>query len=43
MYFVTKYVVPEKHVPIASWVIGWSNFLGQLVLFLFFTNLERRF
>ncbi|KFZ02273.1 hypothetical protein V500_00269 [Pseudogymnoascus sp. VKM F-4518 (FW-2643)] len=29
MYFVTKYVVPEEHVPIASWVIGWSNFLGQ--------------
>ena len=29
MYFVTKYVVPEKQVPIASWCIGWSNFLGQ--------------
>lgn len=29
MYFVTKYVVPEKHVPIASWIVGWSNFLGQ--------------
>jgi len=29
MYFVTKYVVPEKHVPLASWVVGWSNFLGQ--------------
>jgi hypothetical protein len=29
MYFVTKYVVPEEHVPIASWIVGWSNFLGQ--------------
>jgi hypothetical protein len=29
MYFVTKYVTPEKHVPLASWIIGWSNFLGQ--------------
>ncbi|KAE8454010.1 hypothetical protein EG329_007786 [Mollisiaceae sp. DMI_Dod_QoI] len=29
MYFVTKYVVPEKHVPLASWIVGWSNFLGQ--------------
>ena len=29
MYFVTKYVVPPKHVPIAAWIIGWANFLGQ--------------
>jgi amino acid transporter len=29
MYFVTKYVTPEKHAPLASWIIGWSNFLGQ--------------
>ncbi|KAH8592743.1 amino acid/polyamine transporter I [Bisporella sp. PMI_857] len=29
MYFVTKYVVPKKHVPLASWIVGWSNFLGQ--------------
>ncbi|KUJ15784.1 amino acid permease 2 [Mollisia scopiformis] len=29
MYFVTKYVVPERHVPLASWIVGWSNFLGQ--------------
>ncbi|KAK5107681.1 hypothetical protein LTR62_000916 [Meristemomyces frigidus] len=29
MYFVTKHVVPEKHVAIWAWVIGWANFLGQ--------------
>ena len=29
MYFVTKHVVPEKHVPIWAWVVGWCNFLGQ--------------
>ncbi|KAK5769350.1 polyamine transporter tpo5 [Elasticomyces elasticus] len=29
MYFVTKFVVPEKHVPLASWIIGWANFTGQ--------------
>jgi len=29
MYFVTKHVVPPKHVAIWSWVIGWCNFLGQ--------------
>lgn len=29
MYFVTRHVVPEKSVPIWSWVIGWCNFLGQ--------------
>lgn len=29
MYFVTKHVVPENHVPIWSWIVGWSNFLGQ--------------
>ena len=29
MYFVTKHVVPEKHVAIWAWIIGWCNFLGQ--------------
>lgn len=29
MYFVTKHVVPEKHVPIWSWIVGWCNFIGQ--------------
>ncbi|KAI9037646.1 amino acid permease [Aspergillus affinis] len=29
MYFVTKYVVPEEHVPVFSWVQGWCNLLGQ--------------
>lgn len=29
MYFVTKNVVPPKHSPLWSWVIGWCNFLGQ--------------
>ncbi|KAK5724369.1 polyamine transporter tpo5 [Elasticomyces elasticus] len=29
MYFVTKFVVPQKHVPLASWIIGWANFTGQ--------------
>ena len=29
MYFVTKHVVPERHVAIWAWVIGWCNFLGQ--------------
>ncbi|KAL7274935.1 polyamine transporter tpo5 [Rhizina undulata] len=29
MYFVTKHVVPAKHVPIWSWIVGWCNFLGQ--------------
>ncbi|KAK5456249.1 polyamine transporter tpo5 [Exophiala xenobiotica] len=29
MYFVTKQVFPEDKVPLAAWVIGWSNFLGQ--------------
>ncbi|KAI5858127.1 amino acid/polyamine transporter I [Tricharina praecox] len=29
MYFVTKQVVPERHVPIWSWIVGWCNFLGQ--------------
>jgi len=29
MYFVTKHVVPEEHVAIWAWVIGWCNFLGQ--------------
>ncbi|KAI1619411.1 putative amino-acid permease [Exophiala viscosa] len=29
MYFVTKHVFPEEIVPVAAWVIGWSNLLGQ--------------
>ncbi|KAF2173388.1 hypothetical protein M409DRAFT_61824 [Zasmidium cellare ATCC 36951] len=29
MYFVTKHVVPQKHVAIWAWIIGWCNFLGQ--------------
>lgn len=29
MYFVTKHVVPEEHVAIWAWIIGWCNFLGQ--------------
>jgi hypothetical protein len=29
MYFVTKHVVPEEHVAVWAWVIGWCNFLGQ--------------
>jgi amino acid transporter len=29
MYFVCKHVVPERHVPVLSWVVGWCNFLGQ--------------
>lgn len=29
MYFVAKHVFPESKVPLAAWVIAWSNFLGQ--------------
>ncbi|KAF8539480.1 amino acid/polyamine transporter I [Trichophaea hybrida] len=29
MYFVAKHVVPSRHVPVLSWVVGWCNFLGQ--------------
>lgn len=29
MYFVTKHVFPERQVPLAAWIIGWSNLLGQ--------------
>jgi hypothetical protein len=29
MYFVTKHVVPQEHVAVWAWVIGWCNFLGQ--------------
>ncbi|KAK4497737.1 hypothetical protein PRZ48_010390 [Zasmidium cellare] len=29
MYFVTKHVVPKKHVAIWAWVVGWCNLLGQ--------------
>ena len=26
---MTKRVVPEEHVAIWAWIIGWCNFLGQ--------------
>ena len=26
---MTKQVVPQEHVAIWAWVIGWCNFLGQ--------------
>lgn len=29
MYYVTKHVVPPKHVAPWAWIIGWCNFLGQ--------------
>jgi hypothetical protein len=29
MYFVTKHVVPPRHVALWSWIIGWCNLLGQ--------------
>ncbi|KAI5924947.1 amino acid permease, variant [Camillea tinctor] len=29
MYYVTKHVFPQDKVPLAAWIIGWSNFLGQ--------------
>lgn len=29
MYFVCKHVVPRRHVPIWSWIVGWCNLLGQ--------------
>ena len=29
MYYVTKHVVPPKHVAAWAWIIGWCNFLGQ--------------
>lgn len=29
MYYVTKHVFPPEKVPMAAWIIGWSNFLGQ--------------
>ncbi|CCX31787.1 Similar to Uncharacterized amino-acid permease C15C4.04c; acc. no. O60113 [Pyronema omphalodes CBS 100304] len=29
MYFVCKHVVPSRHVPIWSWIVGWCNFVGQ--------------
>ncbi|KAJ5108471.1 hypothetical protein N7456_005146 [Penicillium angulare] len=29
IYFVSKYVFPEDKVPMAAWLIGWSNILGQ--------------
>jgi len=30
MYFTTKYLVPEKHVPIVAWIDGWLNLIGQI-------------
>ncbi|KAF2211392.1 hypothetical protein CERZMDRAFT_85555 [Cercospora zeae-maydis SCOH1-5] len=29
MYFVPARIVPQKHLPIWTWIIGWCNFLGQ--------------
>ncbi|TGZ81223.1 amino acid permease [Ascodesmis nigricans] len=29
MYFVAKHVVPQEHVALWSWIVGWCNFLGQ--------------
>ncbi|EME42091.1 hypothetical protein DOTSEDRAFT_134384 [Dothistroma septosporum NZE10] len=29
MYFVTKHVVPDRHVALWAWIIGWCNLLGQ--------------
>lgn len=29
VYYVTKQVFPPDKVPLAAWIIGWSNFLGQ--------------
>ena len=29
MYFVPAKIVPQKHLPIWTWIIGWCNFLGQ--------------
>ena len=29
MYFVTKHVVPRRHVAIWAWIVGWCNLLGQ--------------
>ncbi|KAI1078910.1 amino acid permease, variant [Whalleya microplaca] len=29
MYFITKKVFPPDKVPLAAWILGWSNFLGQ--------------
>ena len=28
LYFITKHVVKDN-MPLAAWIIGWSNFLGQ--------------
>jgi amino acid transporter len=29
MYFVTKMVVLEDHMPMWCWIVGWCNFVGQ--------------
>ena len=29
MYTVTQKVVPSSKAPLLSWIVGWSNFLGQ--------------
>lgn len=30
LYFTMKYLVPKSQVPIASWMCGWLNLLGQV-------------
>ncbi|ORY87115.1 hypothetical protein BCR37DRAFT_376507 [Protomyces lactucae-debilis] len=30
LYFTMKYLVPKNQVPIASWMCGWLNLLGQV-------------
>lgn len=30
MYFVTRHVVPARHLPFAAWCVGWANLLGQI-------------
>lgn len=30
MYFVIKYLAPEKYVPVIAWVDGWLNLIGQI-------------
>lgn len=30
LYFTMKYLVPANQIPIASWMTGWLNLLGQV-------------
>ena len=30
LYFTMKYLVPKDSVPIAAWMVGWLNLLGQV-------------